>query len=272
MQPLAIMFFLILAELAIGGYLVVLAVDYEGVATKGFLGMASATYLVTGLIGLWARGQIGPVEGGLPVHAAWLGLEGAGFVVFLVCLALYTLLLFGSDARLRRAVGTVSLLAGVASLLASGLAYAVPHLGGLSTVASVVTGALVIGSAMSGMLLGHWYLVTPGLSPRPLRTMTLVLLGALAAQALLLPVWLFFAGGAGMPDAAALLGGIYSIPFWLRVLVGIVLPLVVAGMTLHCCRIRSLQSATGLLYVAVALVLAGEIASKLLLVLAGVPA
>ena len=54
-------------------------------------------------------------------------------------------------------------------------------------------------------------------------------------------------------------------------LVGLALPLVVAGMTWQCCRIRSLQSATGLLYVAVALVLAGEIASKLLLVLAAVP-
>ena len=68
-----------------------------------------------------------------------------------------------------------------------------------------------------------------------------------------------------------MLVGIYSIPFWLRVLVGLALPLVVAGMTWQCCRIRSLQSATGLLYVAVALVLAGEIASKLLLVLAAVP-
>ena len=273
MQPLAIMFFLILAELAIGGFLVVLLADYEGIATRGFLGLAGATYLATGLLAGWARSHVGPVVAGegLPVDEAWRGLEGGAFLVFLVGLGLYTLFMFGEDARLRRLLGTVGLVAGGASLLASGLAYRVPHLGGISTVASVATGALVVGAAMSGMILGHWYLVTPGLPARPLRNMTLVLLAALLLQALLLPVWLITAGAGGGPDAAALLTGIYSIPFWLRVLVGIVLPLAVAGMTLHCCRIQSLQSATGLLYVAVALVLAGEIAAKLLLVLAGVP-
>lgn len=272
MQPLAIMAFLILAELAVGGFLIVLLADYEGIATKGFLGLSGATYLFIGLVALWGRGHIAPaaVGEGLPVDETWRGLEGAGFLGFLIFLGLYTLWMFGEDTRLRRLLGTISLGGGLLSLLAGGLAYRVPHLGGLSTLVGVATGALVVGAAMSGMILGHWYLVTPGLSPRPLRTMTLVLLGALVAQTLLLPVWLATAGGGG-PDAAALLTGVYSIPFWLRVLVGLVLPLAVAGMTLHCCRIRSLQSATGLLYVAVALVLAGEIAAKLLLVLAGVP-
>jgi DMSO reductase anchor subunit len=274
MQPLAIMFFLILVELAVGGFLVVAVADYEGIATKGFLGLAAATYLAVGLVGWWARGQIAPAVAGagLPVDTAWQGLEGAGLLVFTVGLALYALLLFGPNPGPRRLVGVVTVAGGLVSLFASGLVYRVPHLGGLSTVLSVLIGAVVIGSAMSGMILGHWYLVTPGLSPRPLRTMTVVLFAALVVQALLIPVWLLFIGEpAGRPDAAALVTGIYSVPFWLRVLVGIALPLAVAAMTWQCCRIRSLQSATGLLYVAVALVLAGEIVSKLLLVLAGVP-
>ena len=66
---------------------------------------------------------------------------------------------------------------------------------------------------MSGMILGHWYLVTPGLSPRPLQTMTLVLIAALALQTAFIPIWLLFAGpAAGAPDADALLGGIYASP------------------------------------------------------------
>ena len=92
---------------------------------------------------------------------------------------------------------------------------------------------------------------------------------ALALQTLFIPAFLLIGGSASGADLGSLLSGAsgLSIAFWMRVLVGLALPLVVAGMTWQCCRIRSLQSATGLLYVAVALVLAGEIASKLLLVL-----
>lgn len=276
MQPLAVLFFLILAELAVGGLLLVVLVDYEGVATKGFLGLGAATYLVIGLAAWWARSQMAAPSGaaGLTVDRGWLWLEGLGLLVFLVGVGLYTLLLFGAERRLPRLAGAVSVVGGLVGLVGSGLAYRVVQLGGLSTVLSVMTGAVVLGAAMSGMILGHWYLVTPGLSPRPLQTMTLVLIGALVAQAALIPIGLVAGGGSSSgPDVEALLGGTtgLSIAFWLRVAAGLVLPLMIGWMTWQCCRIRSLQSATGLLYVAVALVLAGEIASKLLLVLAGVP-
>ena len=274
MQPLAIMFFLILAELAIGGLLIVLLADYQGVATRGFLGLGAATYLVTGLAALWARGFIVevPVGEGTTVLPEWQAVEGWSFLVFVVFAGLYTLFMFGTEPRWRRAFGTVSGAAGGLALVASGLSYQASVLGPLSMVLTVVTGAVVLGSAMSGMILGHWYLVTPKLSAHPLSTMTAILLGALAAQAILIPIWLALLGDAvsGL-DAATMLTGIYSIPFWLRVLVGIILPIIVGVMTLQCCRIRSLQSATGLLYVAAALVLAGEIAAKLLLMLAGAP-
>jgi DMSO reductase anchor subunit len=276
MQPLAVMFFLILAELAVGGLLLVVLVDYEGIATKGFLGLAAVTYALTGLAAWWARAQMAAPPGspGLAADQSWLWLEGLGLIAFLAGTGLYALLLFGTDRRLPRLAGTVAVAGGLVSLLASGLAYRAPHLAGLSTVLSILTGALVLGAAMSGMILGHWYLVTPGLSPRPLRTMTLVLIVALALQTALIPVFLLASGPAAAgADAATLLSGGsgISIAFWLRVLVGLVLPLAVAGMTWQCCRIRALQSATGLLYVAVALVLAGEIAAKLLLVLAAMP-
>lgn len=274
MQPLAILFLLIFAELAIGGMLLITIADYEGIATKGFLGVAAVTYLIVGLGAWWARGQTAaPADiPGYPVDSAWLSLEAVGLLVFLVGVMLYALLLFGSDRRLPRIAATVAVSGGLVSLLASGMAYRVAHLGGLSTIVSVVTGAVVLGAAMSGMILGHWYLVTPGLSAQPLRTMTLVLIAALVVQAVAIVLWLPWLGaGTGEPTADALIGGIYAIPFWMRILVGIILPLIIAAMTWHCCRIRSLQSATGLLYVAVALVLGGEIAAKLLLILAAAP-
>jgi DMSO reductase anchor subunit len=274
MQPLAILFLLIFAELAVGGMVLIAIADYEGIATKGFLGVAAGTYFVVGLGAWWARGQTAAPAGvpGYPVDDAWLRLEAAGLLVFLVGVGVYALLLFGSDRRLTRAAATVAVAGGLVSLLASGMAYRVAHLGGLSTVVSVISGAVVLGAAMSGMILGHWYLVTPGLSPRPLVTMTLILIAALVTQAVAIVLWLPWLGADAVgPSAEALVSGIYAIPFWMRILVGIILPLVVGAMTWHCCRIRSLQSATGLLYVAVALVLGGEIAAKLLLVLAATP-
>lgn len=273
MQPLAILFFLILVELAVGGFLVVVMVDFGGIATKGFLGLAGVTYLATGAVAWWARGFISPPPSGAGVgyDPTWRDLEGLSFLLFLAGLAIYTFFMLGGDDAWRRRLASVTLASGLVTLLASGLAYRVPHGGGFSTIVSILTGGIVVGSAMSGMILGHWYLVTPGLSARPLRDMTVVLFGTLLLQAALIPIWLVSIAPNTFPDATAMIAGIYGIPFWLRVLVGIVLPLIVAGMTWHCCRIRSLQSATGLLYVAVALVLAGEIAAKLLLVLTRVP-
>ena len=56
----------------------------------------------------------------------------------------------------------------------------------------------------------------------------------------------------------------------MRVIFGLVVPLGALFMTWRTARIRSLDSATGLLYIVVALVLAGEIAARTLFFLTGV--
>jgi len=122
------------------------------------------------------------------------------------------------------------------------------------------------------MVLGHWYLVTPSLSTRPLIGIVVVLLGAVALQGVLLPLQMGLVGGdAAQQAGAAALTGTYVVAFGLRVLVGILLPLALAAMTWQTCRLRSMMSATGLLYIAVACVLAGEITAKTLFFLTGVP-
>ncbi|HET6316489.1 MAG TPA: hypothetical protein VFG86_08525, partial [Chloroflexota bacterium] len=55
-----------------------------------------------------------------------------------------------------------------------------------------------------------------------------------------------------------------------RILFGLVIPIPLAVMTWRTARIRSLDSATGLLYLVVALVLAGEITARALFFLTGV--
>jgi hypothetical protein len=66
-----------------------------------------------------------------------------------------------------------------------------------------------------------------------------------------------------------LLGGPGIEPFvvalyWLRVGVGIIFPLALTLPIWRTARVRSMMSATGLLYVALGLVLAGELIAKVL--------
>ena len=128
-------------------------------------------------------------------------------------------------------------------------------------VASVVLGGLALGSSLVALSLGHWYLVAPGMPLRPLVRVTFVLLGALLAQALWVVGDLVLAG----TDLSA-----YAVFLGVRVLFGLVIPVPATFMTWRTARIRSLDSATGLLYIVVALVLAGEITARSLFFLTGI--
>ena len=58
---------------------------------------------------------------------------------------------------------------------------------------------------------------------------------------------------------------------WLRLAVGIVLPIGVAVLAILASRASSLQASTGLLYIGLALIMAGSIAGASLTYLTGVP-
>ena len=131
--------------------------------------------------------------------------------------------------------------------------------------AQIIAATLALGSATAGMLLGHWYLVTPRLSPVPLRRMMWLLLAALALQAAA-----FVAALVAVPSAEALTGSVGWLT-WLRLLAGIGLPLVITALAMIASRAASLQATTGLLYVALALVMAGTIAGSSITFLTGVP-
>lgn len=128
----------------------------------------------------------------------------------------------------------------------------------------LVLAALALGSVNAAMLLGHWYLVTPKLSPSPLRRLMWLLLGSLAVQAVAFAVALSTAG------PGALEGGL-AVLTWLRLAVGILLPIVATVLAILASGAASLQASTGLLYVGLALVMAGSIAGASITYLTGVP-
>ncbi len=157
------------------------------------------------------------------------------------------------------------------------------NLGGLFTVASFFAATFALGGVMTAMWLGHWYLVTPALSERPLKFSTSLVLIAVMAQ-----VIFFIVSGpattnvnqpaksqtpvtaqvtpapgqvkpAGAPVVAPLSAGAIG---WIRVLVAFIMPLVLGSLAWILIRGRSFQSATGMLYLVVVCALAGEIMSR----------
>jgi hypothetical protein len=124
--------------------------------------------------------------------------------------------------------------------------------------AGMVTATLALGSVTAGMLLGHWYLVTPKLSPDPIRRLIWLLIGALVVQGLLVGWSVVIAWGVIEP--VAWLTG-------LRFFVGVVFPLAIAVLALRATTAPSMQSTTGLLYIGLAAVIAGTIGATSLVYL-----
>src|SRR5262249_38978152 len=165
-------------------------------------------------------------------------------------------------------LGPLVPLLALASLWAASLVVTSPQLGGLGVPLAVLAGGLAPGTAVTGLSLGHWYLVSPPPPLEPLIRLTFLCLGAVSAQLVLLPI-LMFGPGAQTAGVEQLLGddGLF---LGVRVIFGLVVPFAALLMTWRTARIRSLDSATGLLYIVAALILAGEIAARTFFFLTGV--
>jgi hypothetical protein len=128
----------------------------------------------------------------------------------------------------------------------------------------LILAALALGAVNAAMLLGHWYLVTPKLSPAPLRRMMWLLIGALSLQGVAFAL-------AVVAVSSGPLGGPIGWLTWLRLGVGILLPIGITVLAILASRAASLQASTGLLYIGLAFVMAGSIAAASITYLTGVP-
>jgi hypothetical protein len=109
------------------------------------------------------------------------------------------------------------------------------------------------------MILGHWYLVTPRLPEAPLVRFARTLGAIVAGQVVLFALWTATgAGPSGQPAFGALVGS-WALFVWLRLIVGLAMPLVVTWAAVQTAKTRSMESATGLLYIDVGLIAAGTI-------------
>src|SRR5439155_1427191 len=159
-------------------------------------------------------------------------------------------------------------LARLAAIGFLGQVFALPTWGYVGTILAFVVGGMVVGAVSMGMVLGHWYLVTPRLPERPLREMTFFLLLAMGVQALLIIPAL------ALPRdtiANAVDTPILENPFfWMREGGGLAFPMLLSWMAYDSSGVRALLSATGLLDIAMALVLTGAVLAKGLLFVSAV--
>jgi hypothetical protein len=135
-------------------------------------------------------------------------------------------------------------------------------------VADDLTSMAVLGCATTAMLMGHSYLIAPAMSMTPLLRLLIALGAALALRIGLacVALWLWSARADSAAPGTELL-------VWLpaRWGLGLLGPLALGWMAWETARIRSTQSATGILYVVVIVCYLGELTSQLLLEKTGVP-
>ena len=242
--------------------------------------LSAGTLLVVGLTEV-----VGGTTRGYRLFMAWLVVALAAILVASE-LALPAGVQAGSTSELRRplvlafAAGSVAyLVASIVQLPRAGIAIGAALVGLAALVVLAMAGgtrsaplfagqvliaALALGAVNAAMLLGHWYLVTPRLSPAPLRRMMWLLVASLVLQGVAFAVALLAVG------TDALEAGIGWLT-WLRLGVGVLLPIAVTVLALLASRAASLQASTGLLYISLALVMAGSIAGASISYLTGVP-
>jgi hypothetical protein len=128
--------------------------------------------------------------------------------------------------------------------------------------AGSVTSAALLGTATTAMLMGHSYLIAPAMSLTPLLRLLAALLAATLVRLLVAAAGLWFWTGGhslfNLEDETVL---------WLplRWGLGFVGPLVLGWLAWQTARMRSTQSATGILYVVVIFCFLGELTSQVLL-------
>jgi hypothetical protein len=184
------------------------------------------------------------------------------FMIIAVCVAA-ALYIFASGAARARVETPVLLLAlvlaGVAlfEVTRTTMSDVRPH---PLTMLSSFGSACVLGGVGGAMVLGHWYLVVPGLSLDHLARLNRASLVALYIRAGLLVLTLsLFTDRWWQRDLQGFRAAYDLLGLGTRVLVGLVAPIVLAHLTAVTVRLKATQPATGILYASTVLVLMGEL-------------
>lgn len=259
-QNLAYINWTVLAGLALGAYAAVVLLRRRTAATRGYLGFVTACAIGFGLLAWASDGALPASLGQSPVvpdpafdlpRRASLAIFSAG--------ALLALVARRGSTRLADLLEIVALAAGAATVVFGALGWGGGPVGAAALLVQLAVLFAATGGVFAAMILGHWYLVTPRLPEAPLILLSRILLGVMAIQVVLFVAWTALGAGPARPGPFSALTGPYAMFVWLRLIVGLIFPLVVSWLAVQTARTRSMESATGLLYINVGTIAAGTI-------------
>ena len=273
-MSLSTVLFLFLAHLGVGIVVTLLVVSREaGVKFFRFnAGLASILLVIAFAFYFQSLRAVAPT-GALHVSAA------PSVAPLMACTALIVFAwatigrLF---SRFRTAVMAAAAAAGVLAILLQALELSGSAPAAL-TAASFLTSSLLLGGACTAMILGHWYLVIPSMDVSHLQSIVKLHIGSMIARVVAVGLAIAYELATFRPDldpGPSFRRYIFSIDgifFWQRVLFGLAGPAVLSYLTWQTAKIRSTQSATGILYVDFFTVVVGEVLAKYIVLATRVP-
>jgi hypothetical protein len=259
-ESLAFINWTVLTALGIGTFLAVVVGRFRTEATKGYLAFTAFSAAAFAILAVLADSGLSTVlqaNLAVPLDAAWDAPRRVSLEALSIVAVLYGIRLAGGHRT--PILAAAGLIAGALALVFAAASWGGGGLSSISLLLELGLLAVVLGGVWATMVLGHWYLVTPRLPEAPLVRLSGWLEIALALQLGLFVAWIALgAGPAGSPAFAALVGP-WALFVWLRLLVGLVFPLIVSWAAVQTARTRSMESATGLLYINVGTIAAGTI-------------
>lgn len=165
--------------------------------------------------------------------------------------ALYVLVQYSRTDLPGTFVGALACAVGVIALVAT--ANLIDRWSPILAIHGLVGGAALLGAVTNGMLLGHWYLNQPGLKPGALARLTQLALGGVVYSGLAGVVAVGKLANASTEGAVLGIPGFgesFGVAFFVIWFALLGFTGAVVWGARRCIKIRSIQSATGLYYVA----------------------
>lgn len=245
-------------QLLVGGCFAMLLTDARKEVTPGFIRMNSVVLLLLGSFSWLAQMALEvPAAARISMYVLFGG-------VFL-----YLFLAGVKNTYVRLLFPVIGFLGGCTCLVTTAV-WQSQKLGVPWTIITYAFAALALGITWAALVLGHWYLLTPRLSARPLRTLCTIAVYVLALQGIIALIRAFSA-----PIVEGKGPGLVSINLfiWGWLAAGIIFPGILAVGARSCCidesRGRAIQAATGLLYIVAVAVLATAIIGNAMIYSAG---
>lgn len=261
-------FLLVFAQLAVGGFFCLSIPPFHDMERGYYKSSAFVFWLIgilatLGHIALWRRPGADPTLGALEV-VLW--------IAFSLAAAGYLASLWYEYVAVRARLFSATWLIGAAALVISARSFAaasqIPLADAVFPLGFLVA-ALTLGTAASGMLLGHWYLIDRDLPLQPLWSILRAYILCLAVQGAVLA--LAAACLAVAPGSYAEAWQDYRWVFLGRVAISPAGTAVLAAMIWRTLLIPQTMAATGLFYIAILGVTVGEILGRYLLFRTGLP-